>query len=35
MLKGIDPEKYNDNSEDDPWVINNVRRIAKEMGVTV
>ncbi len=35
MLKGIDPEKYDDNSEDTPWVINDVKRIAQEMGVTL
>lgn len=35
MLKGIDPEKYNDNSEDYPWIMDDVRRIAREMGVTL
>ena len=34
-LKGINPEKYDLNSEDDPWVINKVKRMAKEMGVTL
>jgi len=35
VLKGINPEKYDRNSEDNPWVINEVRRIAKEMGVAL
>jgi hypothetical protein len=33
-VEGIDPERYNENSEDYPWVMDDVRRIAKEMGVT-
>ena len=35
VLKGVNPEKYDYNSEDNPWVINEVRRIAKEMGVAL
>lgn len=33
ILKGIDPERYDLNSEDNPSVINDVKRIAREMGV--
>ena len=35
VLKGVNPEKYDYNSEDNPWVINDVKRIAKEMGVAL
>ena len=35
VLKGINPDKYDCNSEDNPWVIKDVRRIAKELDVTL
>jgi hypothetical protein len=35
VFKGIHPEKYDCNSEDDPLVINKVRQIALELGVTL
>ena len=35
VLKGVNPEKYDVDSDDNPWVINEVRRIAKELGVTL
>lgn len=34
-IKGIDPDKYNSNSPDDPAVLNRLRDIAKEMGMTI
>lgn len=34
-LKGVNPEKYSCDSEDDPIVINKVRQVAKELGVTL
>ena len=33
VLKGINPDKYDRNSEDNPWVIKNVKRIARELNV--
>jgi hypothetical protein len=35
ILKGINPERYNEHSEDDPEMISKIRRVAKELGVTV
>lgn len=35
MLKGINPEKYNASSPDDPAVISRVRTVAKELGVSI
>jgi hypothetical protein len=33
VMKGINPDKYDCNSADNPWVIKDVRRIAKELDV--
>ena len=35
VLKGVNPNHYTASSEDDPAVIEQLRRIAKEFGVTV
>ncbi|SPE39470.1 conserved hypothetical protein [Candidatus Sulfopaludibacter sp. SbA3] len=35
ILKGINPDRFNDTSPDDPAVIAKVRAIALEMGVAV
>jgi len=35
ILKGINPDKFTDISEDDMAIIQKVRVIAKEMGVLV
>jgi hypothetical protein len=31
LLKGINPEKYNETSADDPLIIENLRRLALEI----
>jgi len=33
VMKGINPDKYDCNSADNPWVIRDIRRIAKELNV--
>ena len=33
LLKGINPKKYDINSEDDPEVIDKIKSVAKEMGI--
>ena len=33
VLKGINPDKYDCDSPDNPWVIKDVRRIAEELDV--
>ncbi|UUX91916.1 hypothetical protein [Methanoplanus endosymbiosus] len=33
LLKGINPKKYDSQSEDDPEVIDKVKSVAKEMGI--
>jgi hypothetical protein len=35
MLKGVDPEQYNASSADDPAIIQRVKEIAKELGVSL
>lgn len=35
VLKGINPEKFNCDSEDDPIIINKVKEVAKELGVAL
>ncbi len=35
ILKGINPDKFNDTSTDDPTVIARVNHVATEMGVTL
>ncbi|MBE7553361.1 MAG: hypothetical protein HS126_20000 [Anaerolineales bacterium] len=35
VLKGINPEKYDYNSEDNPSVITKVTQIAKDLGVAL
>lgn len=35
ILKGMDPNKFGPNSEDDPYIIAKVRQIAQELGVTI
>jgi hypothetical protein len=35
VLKGINPEKYDHHSEDDPETISRVKQIAEELGVTI
>ena len=33
MLKGINPSKYNVNSEDDPVVIEKLQNLARELNI--
>ncbi|TYQ16586.1 UNVERIFIED_CONTAM: hypothetical protein Cloal_3142 [Acetivibrio alkalicellulosi] len=33
IFKGINPDKYDSNSEDDPVIIEKVTRIAQELNV--
>ncbi len=33
IMKGIDPDRFDHNSPDDPTVIRRVEQIAREMGV--
>ena len=35
MLKGIDPDIYNETSEDYPNVIRQLKSLAQEIGVTL
>jgi len=35
ILKGIDPDKFNDSSPDDPATIAKVAQIAAQMGVAI
>lgn len=35
VLKGINPDRYDSHTEDDPATIAKVRAIAAELGVTV
>lgn len=35
LLKGIDPSKYSDQSDDDPAVIAKIKQCAQEMGVAL
>lgn len=35
MLKGLNPEKYNASSPDDPAVISRARTVAAELGVSI
>ena len=35
IMKGITMDKYDDNSPDDPVIIEKIHQIAKEMGVTL
>jgi len=35
MLKGVDFEQYNASSADDPAVVQRVKEIAKELGVSL
>jgi len=35
LLKGINPKKYDSQSEDDPEVIKKIEHIAKEMGINL
>ena len=35
ILKGLDPDRFNYTSPDDPAVLQKVRAIAAEMGVSV
>ncbi len=35
ILKGVDPDGYNGASADDPVVLEKVRKIAGELGVSV
>lgn len=32
LLKGINPNKYNDLSDDDPEIIDHLKRLSLEMG---
>jgi hypothetical protein len=34
-LKGVPPDKYTWTSEDDPTVIEKLRRLAEELGVSI
>jgi hypothetical protein len=33
LMKGIDPNTYNETSEDDPLVLEKIKKIAGELGV--
>lgn len=33
VLKGLNPEKFNDQSPDDPIIIEKIKKIAAEFGV--
>jgi hypothetical protein len=33
VLKGINPDKWNDTSEDDPVVIDKLKQIGSEFGI--
>jgi hypothetical protein len=33
ILKGIDPDKFDDQSEDDPEILASLKRIASDLGV--
>jgi hypothetical protein len=35
ILKGLDPNKFSDNTEDDPVVLAKVLAVAKEFNVTL
>ncbi|MGM5483041.1 MAG: hypothetical protein ACQESF_06255 [Nanobdellota archaeon] len=35
VLKGIDPDKYDPNSEDDPQVMEKVKQVANEFNVQI
>lgn len=35
ILKGVNPEKFNCDSEDDPIIISKVKEVAKELGVAL
>lgn len=35
ILKGIDPSKYTEKSEDDPLIIEKLQKCASEMGITL
>lgn len=34
-IKGIDPDVFNESSEDDPNIVSKLSAIAAEMGVTI
>ena len=35
ILKGINPKNYTSDSEDNPETMSEVKKIAKELGVTI
>jgi len=35
LLKGIDTAKYTENSEDDAFIVNKIKGIARELSVTI
>ena len=35
LLKGIDPSKYTRESDDDPVMIDKIRKCAQEMGINL
>lgn len=35
IMKGIQPDKYNENSEDDPALIEKLKAIAEELNLKV
>lgn len=35
ILKGINPDKFSSGSEDDPLVLDKLKQIAEEMGLTI
>jgi hypothetical protein len=35
VLKGLNPEKFNDQSPDDPIILEKVKQIAAEFGVKI
>ena len=35
VLKGIDPDKFNESSPDDPEIIEKLRNLARDLDVTL
>lgn len=35
LIKGIDPNAFNERSEDDPVILEKVKKFASELGVSV
>ncbi|MBN1850935.1 MAG: hypothetical protein JW932_20395 [Deltaproteobacteria bacterium] len=35
ILKGVNPDKFSAKSEDDPLILDKLKQIIKEMGITI